>query len=232
MRFTENLLSGTLIKRYKRFFVDVKINDQTITAHCPNSGSMLGLLDKNNKIWISKSNNPKRKLKYTLELIKVKGSLVGVNTIFANKIVHEGLRSKSINEFSDFENIKPEAIYDKGTRFDFLLEKSGRKIYLEIKNVTLSIKENIAEFPDAITSRGTKHLFKLLEAKKSGYQSYILYLIQRENCNSFKIADKIDIDYRKAFLEVKKKGVKILCYNCKLSPQEIKINEPVKILKL
>mgnify|MGYP001244935719 CR=1 FL=1 len=232
MRFTENLLSGTLIKRYKRFFVDVKINDQIITAHCPNSGSMLGLLDKNNKIWISKSNNPKRKLKYTLEIIKVKDSLVGVNTIFANKIVHEGLRNKSISEFSDFENIKPEAMYDKGTRFDFLLEKNDRKIYLEVKNVTLSIKEDIAEFPDAITSRGTKHLFKLLEAKKSGYESYILYLIQRENCNNFKITDKIDIDYKKAFLEVKKKGVKILCYNCKLNPQEIKINEPVKILQL
>ena len=230
MKFTDNLLAGTLIRRYKRFFVDVKVNNQIITAHCPNSGSMFGLLDKNNKIWISKSNNPKRKLKYTLELIKVKGSLVGVNTIFANKIVQEGLRNKSINEFNDFENIKPEAVYDKETRFDFLLEKNNRKIYLEIKNVTLSIEEGIAEFPDAITSRGTKHLFKLLEAKKSGYQSYILYLIQRENCNNFKIADKIDIDYKKAFLEVKKKGVKILCYNCKLSPREIKINKSVKIL--
>ena len=230
MKFTDNLLAGTLIRRYKRFFVDVKVNNQIITAHCPNSGSMFGLLDKNNKIWISKSNNPKRKLKYTLELIKVKGSLVGVNTIFANKIVQEGLKNKSINEFNDFENIKPEAVYDKETRFDFLLEKNNRKIYLEIKNVTLSIEEGIAEFPDAITSRGTKHLFKLLEAKKSGYQSYILYLIQRENCNNFKIADKIDIDYKKAFLEVKKKGVKILCYNCKLSPREIKINKSVKIL--
>jgi len=230
MKFTDNLLAGTLIRRYKRFFVDVKVNNQIITAHCPNSGSMFGLLDKNNKIWISKSNNPKRKLKYTLELIKVKGSLVGVNTIFANKIVQEGLKNKSINEFNDFENIKPEAVYDKETRFDFLLEKNNRKIYLEIKNVTLSIEEGIAEFPDAITSRGTKHLFKLLEAKKSGYQSYILYLIQRENCNNFKIADKIDIDYKKAFLEAKKKGVKILCYNCKLSPREIKINKSVKIL--
>ena len=230
MKFTDNLLAGTLIKRYKRFFVDVKVNNQIITAHCPNSGSMFGLLDKNNKIWISKSNNPKRKLKYTLELIKVKGSLVGVNTIFANKIVQEGLRNKSINEFNDFENIKPEVVYDKETRFDFLLEKNNRKIYLEIKNVTLSIEEGIAEFPDAITSRGTKHLFKLLEAKKSGYQSYILYLIQRENCNNFKIADKIDIDYKKAFLKVKKEGVKMLCYNCKLSPREIKINKSVKIL--
>ena len=230
MRFTDNLISGTLIKRYKRFSVDVKVNNQIITAHCPNSGSMLGLLDKNNKIWISKSNNPKRKLKFTLELIKIKDNLVGINTIFANKIVLEALNNKTIKEFSNFENIKAEAVYDTNTRFDFLLEKNNRKIFLEIKNVTFSIKKNIAEFPDAITSRGTKHLKKLLEAKKKGYESYILYLIQRENCNQFKIADKIDIEYKRAFIEAKKKGVKMLCYNCKLTPQEIKVNEPVKIL--
>ena len=230
MKFTDNLISGVLIERYKRFFVDVKVNNQIITAHCPNSGSMLGLLDKNNKIWISQSNNPKRKLKFTLELIKVKDSLVGVNTIFANKIVLEALNNKTIKEFSKFENIKTEAVYDKETRFDFFLEKKNKKIFLEIKNVTLSIKQGFAEFPDAITSRGTKHLLKLIEAQKNGYQSYILYLIQRENCNCFKIADKIDIEYKKTFLKAKKKGVKILCYNCKLSPQEIKINKPIKIL--
>ena len=230
MKFTDNLLVGTLVKRYKRFFVDVKVNKQIITAHCPNSGSMLGLLDTNNKIWISKSNNPKRKLKYTLELIKVKNSLVGVNTILANKIVYEALKNKSIKELKKFENIKTEPVYDKETRFDFLLEKNNEKTYLEVKNVTLSMDKGIAEFPDAITSRGTKHLLKLLEAKKKGYQSYILYLIQRENCNYFKIADKIDTEYKKIFSEVKKKGLNILCYNCKLSPQEIKVNKPIKIL--
>jgi len=230
MKFTDNLISGALIKRYKRFFVDVKVNNQIITAHCPNSGSMLGLLDENNKIWISQSNNPKRKLKFTLELINVKDNLVGVNTIFANKIVLEALNNKTIKEFSKFENIKTEAVYDANTRFDFLLKKNDRKVFLEVKNVTLSTIENVAEFPDAITSRGKKHLIKLLEAKKKGYESYILYLIQRENCYQFKIADKIDIEYKIAFIEAKKKGVKILSYNCKLSPQEIKVNEPVKIL--
>ena len=162
MKFTDNLISGALIKRYKRFFVDVKVNNQIITAHCPNSGSMLGLLDKNNKIWISQSNNPKRKLKFTLELIKVKDSLVGVNTIFANKIVLEALNNKTIKELSKFENIKTEAAYDANTRFDFLLKKNNRKVFLEVKNVTLSTKEKVAEFPDAITSRGTKHLNELI----------------------------------------------------------------------
>ena len=205
MKFTDNLISGVLIKRYKRFFVDVKVNKQIITAHCPNSGSMLGLLDKNNKIWISQSNNPKRKLKFTLELINVKDNLIGVNTIFANKIVLEALTNKTIKEFSKFENIKTEAVYNTNTRFDFFLKKNDRKAFLEVKNVTLSIKKNVAEFPDAITSRGTKHLRKLIEAKKEGYKSYILYLIQREDCNQFKIADKIDIEYKKAFIEAKKK---------------------------
>ena len=230
MKFTDNLFSGTLIKRYKRFFVDVRVNNKTITAHCPNSGSMMGLLDKNNKVWISKSKNPKRKLKYTLELIKVKDSLVGVNTIFANKIVFEALNDNSIKELRNFKNIKKESFYDKETRFDFLLEKSNKRLLLEVKNVTLSLERNIAEFPDAVTSRGTKHLLKLIEAKKKGYQSYILYLIQRENCNIFKISDKIDPIYKKAFLNAKKNGVNIICYNCKLSPQGIKIYKPVKVL--
>ena len=230
MKFTEKLLSGRLIKRYKRFFIDIKIDNQIITAHCPNTGSMLGLLDKNNEVWISKSNNPKRKLKHTLELIKVKDSLVGVNTIFTNKIIYEALKNKNIKELKDFEDIRREASYDKETRFDFLLEKKNKKVFLEVKNVTLSLIKGIAEFPDAITSRGKKHLLKLCEASKKGYQCYMLYLIQRENCNFFKIADKIDIEYKKAFLSAKKKGIKILCYNCKLSPQEIKVNKPVEIL--
>ena len=230
MKFTENLLSGTLIKRYKRFFVDVEVNKQIITAHCPNSGSMLGLLDKKNKVWISKSNNPKRKLKYTLELIKIDDSLVGVNTVLANKIVLESLKNKSIRELEEFDNIKPESFYDKNTRFDFFLQKKNKKVFLEVKNVTMSTKKGLAEFPDAITTRGTKHLIKLLEAKKKGYESYILYLIQRENCEQFKISDTIDVEYKKTFLNIKKNGVKILCYNCKLTPQEIKINKPVKLL--
>ena len=146
MKFTDNLISGRLIKRYKRFFVDVKVNNQIVAAHCPNSGSMLGLLDENNKIWISQSNNPKRKLKFTLELINVKDNLIGVNTIFANKIVLEALIDKTIKEFSKFENIKTEAVYNTNTRFDFFLKKNDRKVFLEVKNVTLSLKKMLQNF--------------------------------------------------------------------------------------
>lgn len=230
MIFTEFLLSGTLVKRYKRFFVDVKVNNKILTAHCPNSGSMLGLLDKNNKVWISKSDNPNRKLKYTLELIKVKNELVGINTHLANKIVLEALKENKITEFKNFTKIKPEAVFDKKTRFDFFIEKSKKKFFLEVKNVTLSLEENIAEFPDAITSRGTRHLLKLLEAKEKGYGAYLLFLIQRQNCNQFKIAENIDAVYKNTFAKVVKKGVKVLCYNCKLTPLGIKVNKPIKIL--
>ena len=140
------------------------------------------------------------------------------------------MKNKSIRELEEFDNIKPESFYDKNTRFDFFLQKKNKKVFLEVKNVTMSTKKGLAEFPDAITTRGTKHLIKLLEAKKKGYESYILYLIQRENCEQFKISDTIDVEYKKTFLNIKKNGVKILCYNCKLTPQEIKINKPVKLL--
>ena len=227
MKFKERLLQGALIKRYKRFFIDIKYKNKIITAHCPNSGSMMGLLDRGNKAWFSLSNNPKRKLKYTLEMIEVKNKKVGINTLFTNKIVLEALKHKKINSLNKFNHIKTESKFSDGTRFDFLLSNDKEKCFLEVKNVTLLRENKIAEFPDAITSRGTKHLNELCNAKKKGYQSYILYLIQRENCDSFKIAKDIDEKYKIAFTKALKTGVKILCYDCKLNSEEIKLNKQI-----
>ena len=227
MKFNKKLLQGTLIKRYKRFFADIKYKNKTITAHCPNSGSMMGLIDKGNKIWFSASNNPERKLKYTLEIIEVKNEKVGVNTFLTNKIVFEALSNKKITSLIKFKNIKREVKFSDKTRFDFLLTNDKEKCFLEVKNVTLLRKKKIAEFPDAITSRGTKHLNELCKAKKEGYQSYILYLIQRDDCDSFKIAEDIDEKYKDAFNKAIKSGVKILCYDCKLSNEEIKLNNQI-----
>ena len=227
MKFKERLLQGALIKRYKRFFIDIKYKNKIITAHCPNSGSMMGLLDRGNKAWFSLSNNPKRKLKYTLEMIEVKNKKVGINTLLTNKIVLEALKHKKINSLNKFNYIKTESKFSDGTRFDFLLSNDKEKCFLEVKNVTLLRENKIAEFPDAITSRGTKHLNELCNAKKKGYQSYILYLIQRENCNSFKIAKDIDEEYKIAFSKALKSGVKILCYDCKLNSEEIKLNKQI-----
>ena len=227
MKFKERLLQGTLIKRYKRFFADIKYKNEVITAHCPNPGSMMGLLDSGNKVWFSISNNPKRKLKYTLEIIEVEKKMVGINTHLANKIVLEALNKKKIKNLIKFNNIKTESKFSNNTRFDFFLSNNKEKCFLEVKNVTLLREKKIAEFPDAITSRGTKHLEELCNAKKMGYQSYMLYLIQRDDCDSFKIAEDIDKKYKIAFSKALKSGVKILCYDCKMNNEEIKLNKQI-----
>ena len=231
MKFKEKLLQGSLVKRYKRFFVDINYKNKIITSHCPNSGSMMGLLDKNNKVWFSVSDNPNRKLKYTLEIIEIDKKKVGINTLLTNKIVLEALNLKKIKSLIKFNKIKSEAKFSDNTRFDFFLQNDKEKCFLEIKNLTLLREKKIAEFPDAVTSRGTKHLNELCNAKKKGYQSYILYLIQREDCDSFKIAKDIDEDYKIAFVKALKTGVKILCYDCKLNSEEIKLNKQINYEK-
>ena len=197
MEFTKSLIKGKLVKRYKRFFADIKVNKKIVIAHCPNTGSMEGLLDINNEVWISKNDNPKRKLKYTLEIIKVRKNLVGVNTHLANKIVHHGLLNNLMNELKNSQLVKPEVFFNANTRFDFLVEKNKKKIFVEVKNVTLFRSEKIAEFPDAITSRGTKHLKALIDAIKKGYKSYILFLVQIQGMEYFRIAKDIDKEYYK-----------------------------------
>ena len=222
-----NLITGTFVKRYKRFFVDILHKNKKITAHCPNSGSMLGLLNKDNNVWFSISDNKKRKLKYTLEIMEQEKNLVGVNTHLTNKIVKEALLEKKISELSNVSSIKPEAVFDKNTRFDFLLENYNKKIFLEVKNVTLSRNKNLAEFPDAKTERGKKHLLKLVEAQKKGFDSYMIYLVQRNDCKNFKIAHDIDPEYKKAYDYAKKNKVKMLCYDCQINNQEVKLNKRI-----
>ena len=230
MEFNKTLIKGKLVKRYKRFFTDIKVNKEIVTAHCPNTGSMKGLIDKNNEVWISKNDDPKRKLKYTLEIIKVKNNLVGVNTHFANKIAYHGLFNNLILELKDNESIKPEVFYNKETRFDFLINRNKQKIFVEVKNVTLFRERITAEFPDAITSRGSKHLKTLIDATKNGYKSYLLFLVQIEKMKYFKIAKDIDKEYYNNYLLAKKAGVKFLAYGCKINKKEIKIKKKIKII--
>ena len=204
MEFTKSLVKGKLIKRYKRFFTDVKLNKEVVTAHCPNTGSMMGLLEEGNEVYLLKNDDPKRKLKYGLEIIKSKGNLVGVNTHMANKIAHHGLKNNLIKELKNNENIKAEVFFNKETRFDFLIEKNKQKIFMEVKNVTLFRDKNTAEFPDAITSRGSKHLLTLIDAIRKGYKCYLLFLVQIENMEYFRIAKDIDSEYYKNYLIAKK----------------------------
>ena len=226
MKFTSTLIKGKLIKRYKRFFVDINVKNSVLTAHCPNTGSMMGLLNKDNDVWLTKNDDPKRKLKFTLEIIKVKNNLVGINTHRANKIVKHALENKLINEFKNINNIKPEFKFSTDTRFDFLCDQN----LIEVKNVTLNRDNDTAEFPDAITSRGSKHLIKLKESIKKGYKPYVLFLTQIQGIKKFKIAKDIDEKYYENYLFAKKHGVNFIAYRCYLSNEEIKIEKKINII--
>ncbi len=230
MEFTKSLIKGKLIRRYKRFFTDVKVKNEIVVAHCPNTGSMYGLLDKGNDVYLLPNNNPKRKLKYGLEIIKSRKNLVGVNTHLANKITHHAIQNNLIKEIQNVNEIIPEVFFNKETRFDFFIKKNKQKIFLEVKNVTLFRDKNIAEFPDAITSRGSKHLLTLIDAIKKGYKTYLLYLVQIQNMKYFKIASDIDNEYYKNYLKAKKAGVNFLAYRCKINSKKILIDKKLKII--
>ena len=226
MKFASSLIKGKLIKRYKRFFVDIEVNNKTITAHCPNTGSMMGLLDTGNEVWLTKHDDPNRKLKFTLEMIKVQNNIIGVNTHRANKIVKDGLEKKIISEFKNIKNIKAEYKYSTDTRFDFLCDKK----LIEVKNVTLTRENNLGEFPDAVTTRGAKHLNMLINSIKKGFDPYVLFLTQIQGINNFRIAKDIDPTYFEGFIKAKKAGVKFLAYNCRLNSKEIVIDKKIKFL--
>jgi len=226
MKFTSTLIKGKLIKRYKRFFVDINVNNSIITAHCPNTGSMMGLLDKGNYVWVSKNNDPNRKLKFTLEMIKVSNHLFGVNTHRANRIVEDGLKNKLFKEFKSIKSIKPEFKFSNDTRFDFLCDKK----IIEVKNVTLSRNKELSEFPDSITSRGSKHLIKLIDSLSKGYKPFVLFLTQIQGINNFKIAKDIDNEYYQNYLKAKNAGVNFIAYRCCLNSKEIKIEKKIKII--
>ena len=232
MDFENKLIPGVLVKRYKRFFADIKLENKIITAHCPNPGSMFKLLEKGNNVWVTESSNKKRKLKYTLQIIEVNNNKFCINTHITNKIVHESLEEKLIENLKDYNFIRPEKKFGSDTRFDFLLNDTinNKKAFLEVKSVTLSRKKGHAEFPDSITSRGKKHIENLILANEQGYESYLMFLIQIENCKSFSIASDIDPEYSNIFNDALKKNIKILCYDCKFSNKGIKVNNKIKIL--
>ena len=232
MDFENKLIPGLLVKRYKRFFVDIKFKNKIITAHCPNPGSMFKLLKENNRVWFTESKNDKRKLKYTLQIIEVDDVKFCVNTHITNKIIQESLNNKLIDALKNYNFVRSEKKFGKNTRFDFLLRdtKSDRKAFLEVKSVSLSRRKGLAEFPDAVTDRGKKHLENLILANEQGYESYLIFLIQIEKCKTFSIASDIDPVYFKVFKDALKKNVNVLCYDCKFSNKGIEINKKIDIL--
>ena len=229
MKF-ETLIHGKLIKRYKRFLADIILDDGSeITAHVPNSGAMTSCIEENCDVWVTHHDNPKRKLKYTLELTKMGENLICTNTGVANKIAIEAIQNGTIKELQGYENLKPEQKYgNQNSRIDVLLwnENSHIKCYVEIKSVSLNLGDTLA-FPDAKTTRGQKHLEELRDMVKQGHRAVMLYIIQRTDNLPFRIASEIDKKYNEIFQEVTKQGVEVLVYQSSISQNEIFVNRKI-----
>ncbi len=229
MKFENKLSIAKLIKRYKRFLADVELpNGEVVVAHCANSGSMMGLCEPGSKVWLSPNTNPKAKLDWRWEMIEVDGSPVGINTSRPNRIVEEAILANKIPELLGYEFLRREVSYGIASRIDLLL-KGPKLCYVEVKSVTLK-RNGEAEFPDAVTSRGTKHLNELEAMVKEGHRAVMLYLLQRMDCKSCSVADDIDPKYNDALLKAIKNGVEVLCYNSKLSETEIIIDKKIPFI--
>ncbi|MBO9425062.1 DNA/RNA nuclease SfsA [Labrenzia sp. R4_1] len=217
MQFSVPLVSGRLVKRYKRFLADVVLDEtgEEVTAHCANPGSMLGLKEPGSRVWLSPSDNPKRKLKYSWEVIEADGALVGINTAHPNKLVEEALAAGRIQGLAGFETLRREVKYGKNSRIDILLEQAdGSKIYVEVKNVHLMREPGLAEFPDSVTARGAKHLVELGDMVAEGHRAAMVFLVQRPDCDRLSLASDIDPNYAEAFKTAKAAGVEAYAIGC------------------
>ena len=225
MQFHAPLIEGRLVKRYKRFMADIILSDGTqITAHCANSGSMLGLKETGSRVWVSHHDDPKRKLKYTWQLVEADGALVGINTQHPNTLVTEGIENGTISALSGYSSLRREVKYGKNSRIDILLEDDTRpKCYVEVKNVHLMRSVGLAEFPDSVTARGAKHLIELGDMVEQGYRAVMVYLVQRSDCNHFKVAADIDFKYAAALQQARVRGVEAVVYDCHITHQEITV---------
>ncbi|AXS41115.1 DNA/RNA nuclease SfsA [Breoghania sp. L-A4] len=225
------LVSGRLIKRYKRFLADVTLDSgEIITAHCANPGSMLGLKTPGSRVWLSVSDNPKRKLKYSWELVEVGGVLVGVSTAHPNALVEEAILEGTISELSGYATLRREVTYGKNSRIDILLEDDARpKAYVEVKNVNLVREAGLAEFPDAVTLRGAKHLAELGDMVEQGHRAVMVYLVQYPGCERFSLSRDIDPAYGAAFDQARARGVEALAYVCDITQDAIRPARAIEI---
>lgn len=238
MKFTTPLIPGKLIKRYKRFLTDVELDTgEIVTAHCANSGSMLSVNTPGAKVWLSPANNPKRKLKYTWELIRIgdgsDAAMVGINTQHPNKIVAEAIEAGDIKELAGYDTLKREVKYGKNSRIDIYLEGEAMPAcYVEVKNTTM--RRDLtpgapAEFPDAVTARGAKHLDELADMVAQGHRAVMFYLVQRDDADTFTVAADIDPTYAEKLAAAREAGVEVLAYGCRVGPEEIAIDRAVDI---
>ena len=229
MQFPSPLVRGQLVSRYKRFFADVVLDDgRAVTAHCPNPGAMLGLNTPGLPVWLSRSDDPKRKLAWTLELVEADGGLVGVNTMHPNRIVAEALAAGLIPELTGYETIRREVKYGEASRVDFLLTSPARPpCWLEIKNCHLSRGSGLAEFPDCVAARSSRHLRELAAMAKAGDRAVVLFVVQRMDCHRFSPCAEFDPVFARTLGEVAGEGVEVLIYDCEIDERRVRLNRRI-----
>lgn len=225
------MTKGRLVRRYKRFLADIELDSgETVTAHCANPGAMTGLDMPGLPVWLSRSDNPKRKLQWSLELVELPTGLVGINTSHPNRIVAEALRDRRIAPFAAYRTIRPEMRYGERSRVDFFLSGEGlADVYLEVKNVHLARRPGLAEFPDCPTARGTRHLVELARMAEAGHRAAMLYLVQRTDCTRFALAADIDPAYAAGFAAARDAGVEVYCYACTITTAGIALSQPLPL---
>jgi sugar fermentation stimulation protein A len=227
MRFNPPLQSAILVKRYNRFLADVTLEDgRETTVHCPNSGSMRGCSTPGSQVFLSRSESPKRKYPHTLEMIRHGATWIGVNTMRTNALVAEAIAGGRISEFQDMDRVQPEIKTSASTRLDLLLTKDARTIFMEVKSCSLA-EDGWAMFPDAVTTRGTRHLLELADLVARGHEGVIFFCVQRLDADRFRPAAHTDPLYAKTLAQVHQQGVRILVYQAEITPQEMHIIRPL-----
>ncbi len=230
MKFPSPLRPGRLIKRYKRFLADIDLDGETVTAHVANPGSMIGVATPGARAWLSTTDNPARKLKHSLEIVEADGTLVAINTSNPNTIVAEAVEAGAIPELTGYPSRRREIKYGVNSRIDFLLEADGRApCFVEVKNVHLSRRPGLAEFPDSVTARGAKHLRELAAVAGQGARAVQLFVVQRRDCDVFTLAADLDPAYAAAFAAARAAGVEALCHACDVDLDGVRLTRPLPI---
>ncbi len=231
MQFSQPLRPGRLVKRYKRFLADIVLDDgREVTAHCPNPGSMMGLKTPGSPCWASENDDPKRKLKFTLELVEADNTLVAINTMNPNKIAEEAVRAGAIAQLSGYDGLRREVKYGVNSRIDLLLEHDGRPpAYVEVKNCHLMRTPGLAEFPDSVTTRGAKHLVELSDMVRERARAVQLFIVQRGDCDVLSPARDLDPNYADALVAATKAGVEVLAYDCAITLEGVTLNREIKV---
>jgi len=231
VKFPSPLVEGRLERRYKRFFADVRLADGSlVTAHCPNPGSMKSCLVEQGRVWLSDSNDPRRKLRLTWELAEASGARVFVNPLSANRVVHEALARDGIAELSGYTNLRREVRFGAHTRFDFMLERDDARCFVEVKNVTLALGRGRAAFPDSVTERGARHLEELIHAVASGYRAVLLFCASRSDARSVEAARDIDPNYARWLVRAREAGVEVLAYKCRITQRGVWLDRPLAVV--